>query len=145
MNLVRPISLVVVMSVIALLLVVLSSPQRLFEPLLADSISSQAVGGSAIQITLVDLIYFLAILLGVVGKALWDYLNQGLDGDAMSRRVLAIKVALSTIIAIMIYATAINALADSKIVSLAGISVAFQGGFFWQSLFQNLSETMRST
>lgn len=129
---------------ILVLLAVLGSPQSLFAPLLSESQAVQSAA-PAVQISAVDLIYFAAILLGVVGKALWDYLNQGLNGETMERRVLWIRVALSTIIAVLIYATAVNSLAESQVVTLAGISVAFQGGFFWQTLFQNLSETLRQS
>ena len=123
------------------LLLALSGPQHLFEPLLNAPPAAQSAD-SAVQITRVDLVYFAAILLGVIGKALWDALNQQLNGDTLSRRILLTRMALSIIIAVLIYATAINSVSDSKVLTLAGLSLAFQGGFFWQSLLQNLTETL---
>jgi hypothetical protein len=139
----RPTLLTILILTGILLLIALISPARLFTPLLSEGFTTQA--DAPIQISAVDLIYFTAILLGVVGKALWDHLNRGLDGQPSERRVLLIRIALSSIIAVLIYATAVNSLAESQVVTLAGISVAFQGGFFWQTLFQNLSETMHTS
>ena len=119
--------------------------QTLFQPLhLNGSLQSLEVPSASIQITLVDLIYFVAILLGVMAKAVWDYLNERLEGLTPPLRTLLIKIALATIIAVLIYSTAISNVPDSHVLTLAGISLAFQGGFFWQSLFQNLAQSFAS-
>ena len=141
MNTAKWIVLLLIAALAGALLLALSGPQHLVEPLLSAPAAAQS-SGSVVQITPVDLAYFAAILLGVIGKALWDALNQQLNGDVFSLRILLTRMALSIIIAVLIYATAINSVTDSKVLTLAGLSLAFQGGFFWQSLLQNLTETL---
>jgi hypothetical protein len=91
---------------------------------------------SRFAITIVDSVHSIAMLAGIAAKAAWDFSNKngrfGIDiGDA----------ATALLVAPIVYVGAASALAPhSKSVSLVGIGLAFQNGFFWQAVFATQAE-----
>lgn len=91
---------------------------------------------SRFAITVVDFVHSIAMLAGIAAKAAWDFSNKkgrfGIDiGDA----------ATALLVAPIVYVGAAAALAPhSKSVSLVGIGLAFQNGFFWQAVFATQAE-----
>ncbi len=89
-----------------------------------------------LSVTITDCIYGLTMLLGIAAKAAWDFSNKhgrfGIDwGDA----------ATALLVAPIVYVGAAASIAPlSKSVSLVGLGLAFQNGFFWQSVFATQAE-----
>jgi hypothetical protein len=106
--------------------------------------SSGGVGtGSAsprkrFDITFSDVAYGIAMLIGVGAKAVWDYENK-------YHRVGVnwLQVNLALLVAPVVYIGVSNALQSSsqEPVSLPRLALAFQNGFFWQTVFSSISES----
>lgn len=83
------------------------------------------------EITLVELIYGAALLVGIFAKAIWDYNSEhnhvGVDwSDTVTASIVA------PIVYVGVYA-ALKPVMSS--VTLVGLGIAFQNGFFWQTVF----------
>ena len=83
-----------------------------------------------VTITGTDLAYALALLAGILGKELWD----GVASGVVELRVPHLLTAF--IVAPLVHATLYRKLAHDEPVTLVGLSIAFQNGFFWQTIFQ---------
>lgn len=78
-----------------------------------------------------DIIYIVVMLLGIVGKALWDNLNSSNHTAGITSWELLAAIIVSPIVYANVQQRFLN-----DTVSLPGIALAFQNGFFWQALFQ---------
>jgi hypothetical protein len=78
-----------------------------------------------------DVIYGAAMVLGILGKEVWDHVNEhGRAGLDWTRLTAAL------IVAPVIYASVHDRFVPGR-VSAFGLAVAFQNGFFWQAVFAN--------
>ena len=110
------------------------------EELVNEAEESSTTGGpgdqkpARLNIGIADILYGLAMIAGIVAKEVWDYnIEHGKIGFNANR------VGAAMIISPIVYAgvhSAIQALTES--VTLIGLSVAFQNGFFWQSVFSGI-------
>lgn len=83
------------------------------------------------QITLVELIYGIALLVGIAAKAAWDFSDShGKIGINWNDTWGAFLVA--PIVYVGVFAT-LKPIMSS--VTLVGLGIAFQNGFFWQTVF----------
>ncbi len=84
------------------------------------------------NITWLDIIYALSMIVGILAKEIWDNINE----------TGAVTVKVPRLIAAIIVSPIIYAAVYSKFVqdelSLTGIAVAFQNGFFWQAVFRTV-------
>ena len=88
-----------------------------------------------IGITLMDIIYGVAMVAGIVAKGAWDYSQQH-DGQL---GIVWSKMAAALLVAPIVYVGVSAALEPlKKSLTLVGLGIAFQNGFFWQSVFANV-------
>ena len=88
------------------------------------------------QITPLQLVYGLVMIAGIVAKEIWDY-NQkyGKPGFRLS------SITGACIVAPIVYAAVQPHLAPlQESLTLIGICIAFQNGFFWQSVFATATQ-----
>lgn len=89
---------------------------------------------SQFDIRVQDLVYGLAMILGILAKAVWDHVNAkhkvGVDLTSLVGALL-----ISPIVYAGVYSTMVKR--DEKI-SLLGLAFAFQNGFFWQAVFSTV-------
>lgn len=87
--------------------------------------------GLNVRITPLQVFYGLVILAGVVAKEIWDYDQRyGKPGLRISSMTGALLVAPIVYTAVQPHVAPLH---DS--LTLIGIGIAFQNGFFWQSVF----------
>lgn len=89
------------------------------------------------QITPLQLVYGLVMIAGIVAKEIWDY-NQkyGKPGFRLS------SITGACIVAPIVYAAVQPHLAPlQESLTLIGICIAFQNGFFWQSIFATAAQS----
>jgi hypothetical protein len=107
-------------------------PARRSRPSLAARLNS--------QITALQLVYGAVMMIGIVAKEIWDYNHAyGKLGIRLS------NITVACIVAPIVYSYAerhIESLQDS--LTLVGICIAFQNGFFWQSIFATANEAATS-
>ena len=91
------------------------------------------------DIAFADAIYGIAMILGIAAKAVWDYENQyhkvGVDW---------LQINLALLVAPIVYIGVSSTLQSSSLsgkVGLPGLALAFQNGFFWQTVFSTLQES----
>jgi hypothetical protein len=86
---------------------------------------------------------FIAVLLGMVGKGAYDYL---LDGAPKNVRAYAAKTLAAVIVSPIVF-LGINSLGDFQIESQRGLwlylFLAFQNGFFWQTVIAKAGPAIR--
>lgn len=89
------------------------------------------------DITFADIAYGIAMLAGIAAKAVWDYENK-----YHKVGVNWLQVNLALLVAPVVYVGVNNALQSSakEPVSLSRLALAFQNGFFWQTVFSTLNE-----
>jgi hypothetical protein len=98
----------------------------------------QAPSRRRFDITFADVIYGIAMILGTAAKAVWDYENEyhkvGINW---------LQVNLALLVAPIVYVGVASQLQSSPkgTVRLSGLAVAFQNGFFWQTVFSTAQES----
>lgn len=83
-----------------------------------------------LNITLLDITYLLTMIMGILAKEIWDNINET---GAISIKIPRLIAAL--IVSPIIYAAIYSKLIQNQL-SLLGLAVAFQNGFFWQAVFR---------
>lgn len=87
------------------------------------------------KITLLDMFYAVAMMVGILAKEVWDHLNEtGKVGIVWQRLIGAM------IIAPIIYATVHSRFVQGEL-TLLGLALAFQNGFFWQAVFRTVQQS----
>lgn len=89
------------------------------------------------DITFADVIYGIAMILGIAAKAVWDYENQY---HRVGVNWLQINLALLVAPIVYIGVGSHLKLSGQGAISLSGLALAFQNGFFWQTVFSTLQE-----
>ncbi len=85
-----------------------------------------------LNITWLDIIYAMAMIIGILAKEVWDSINEtGTISIKVPRLIAAI------IISPIIYAAVYSKFVQDEL-SLPGIAMAFQNGFFWQAVFRTV-------
>jgi hypothetical protein len=86
------------------------------------------------DIKLPEVLYGLAMLVGILAKEVWDYqAERGTLGFVGSQMTAA------TIVAPIVYVGVHASIQPlTKSVTLVGLAIAFQNGFFWQSVFSSV-------
>ena len=82
-----------------------------------------------VSITWLDIAYALTVIIGIFAKEIWDNLNET---GAISIKIPRLIGAL--IVSPIIYSAIYSKLIPNQL-SLLGLAVAFQNGFFWQTVF----------
>jgi len=103
----------------------------------ASSEKEVAFGASPgwFKITWVDVFYAVAMLVGILAKEAWDQLNEtGKVGIVWQRLIGAL------IISPIIYATVHSRFVQGEL-TLLGLALAFQNGFFWQAVFRTVQQS----
>jgi hypothetical protein len=92
----------------------------------------KSMAPAVVNITWLDITYLLTMIMGILAKEIWDNINE--------TGVISIKI--PRLIAALIVSPIIYAAIHSKLIpnqlSLLGLAVAFQNGFFWQSVFRTI-------
>jgi hypothetical protein len=88
-----------------------------------------------VNITWLDIIYALTMLMGIIAKEVWDNINET---GAISIKILDLIAAL--IVSPIIYTAIFTRLIRDQL-SVLGLAVAFQNGFFWQAVFQTIQKS----
>jgi len=82
------------------------------------------------NITWLDVTYALVMIIGILAKEVWDNINEtGTLSIKMPRLIGAL------IISPIIYASVYSKFVVNQL-SLFGLAIAFQNGFFWQAFFR---------
>ncbi|HJQ23016.1 MAG TPA: hypothetical protein VKA60_03810 [Blastocatellia bacterium] len=85
-----------------------------------------------VKITAVDVIYALAMLVGIAAKEIWDSLNETGKLKLHPARLIG-----AILISPVIYAAVYSKFVQGE-VTLLGLALAFQNGFFWQAVFRSV-------
>ena len=85
---------------------------------------------SWLKVTKVDVIYGVAMLAGVVAKEIWDSINETGTYKIRVPRLLG-----AIIVSPIVYAAVYSQLTQGDL-TLLGLAIAFQNGFFWQAVFR---------
>ena len=85
---------------------------------------------SWLKISWIDLIYGTSMLVGILAKELWDAIND--TGQIKLRPSRAIG---ALIVSPIVYAGVYSSFSQGQ-VTLLGLAIAFQNGFFWQAVFR---------
>lgn len=96
---------------------------------LAESVKALAL--VKLNITWLDIIYAITMLVGILAKELWDGVNET---GVLNVKVPRLTAAL--IVSPIIYAAVYAKFIQGEL-SLLGLAVAFQNGFFWQAVFRS--------
>jgi hypothetical protein len=83
-----------------------------------------------VNITWIDVIYAVKMIAGIIAKEIWDSINETGTVNVKIPRLLA-----ALIVSPIIYAVVYSKFVKDEL-SLLGLSVAFQNGFFWQAVFR---------
>jgi hypothetical protein len=96
-----------------------------------------AVGAmpSWLKITPIDLVYGLAMLVGILAKEIWDSINETSRLSIRWGRLVA-----ALIVSPIVYAAVYTRFTQGQ-VDLLGLAIAFQNGFFWQAVFRTAQES----
>ena len=82
-----------------------------------------------VSITWLDIVYALTVIIGIFAKEIWDNINEtGTINIRIPRLIAAIIISPIT------YAAICSKLIQNQL-SILGLAVAFQNGFFWQAVF----------
>ena len=84
-----------------------------------------------LRITWLDVIYAIAMLVGILAKEVWDSLNE--TGQFQVR---VVRIALAFIVSPIIYASVYSRFVQDEL-TILGLALAFQNGFFWQAVFRS--------
>jgi hypothetical protein len=82
-----------------------------------------------INITVLDVIYLLVMLVGILAKEVWDTINE--EGSVKIRWP---RIIMALIVSPIVYVSVYTQFTQDEL-SLPGIGIAFQNGFFWQAVF----------
>jgi hypothetical protein len=85
---------------------------------------------ATMNIAWLDIAYLLSMIMGILAKEVWDNINETGAIDIKPSRLIA-----ALIVSPIIYAAIYSKLIRNQL-SLLGLAVAFQNGFFWQAVFQ---------
>ena len=88
-----------------------------------------------VNITWVDFVYALTMIIGIFAKEIWDNINET---GAISIKIPCLIAAI--IVSPIIYAAIYSKLIQNQL-SLLGLAVAFQNGFFWQAVFRTTQKS----
>jgi hypothetical protein len=88
-----------------------------------------------VSITWLDIVYALTVIIGIFAKEIWDNINE--TGTINIRIPLLIA---AIIISPITYAAICSKLIPNQL-SLLGLAVAFQNGFFWQTVFGTVQKS----
>jgi hypothetical protein len=83
-----------------------------------------------LNITWLDITYLLSMIMGILAKEIWDNINET---GAINIKIPRLISAL--IVSPIIYEAIYSKLIQNQL-SLLGLGVAFQNGFFWQAVFR---------
>jgi hypothetical protein len=83
-----------------------------------------------VNITWIDVIYAVTMIAGIIAKEIWDSINETGTVNVKIPRLL-----WALIVSPIIYAGVYSKFVKDEL-SLLGLSVAFQNGFFWQAVFR---------
>lgn len=86
------------------------------------------------NIAWLDVIYAFVMIVGILAKEIWDNIN---DTNQLNIRVPRLIAAL--IVSPIIYAAVYSKFTQGEL-TLLGMAVAFQNGFFWQDVFRTAQE-----
>jgi len=81
-------------------------------------------------ITRLDVIYAVAMIVGILAKEIWDNINETGTVKVQLPRIIA-----ALLVSPIVYAAVYSHLAKDEL-SLLGLAIAFQNGFFWQAVFR---------
>jgi len=84
------------------------------------------------DITVLDVIYAFVMIIGILAKDVWDNLNETSTLSIKWPRLIGAFIISPVIYASVYYKFVVNQL------SLFGLAVAFQNGFFWQAVFRTV-------
>jgi hypothetical protein len=84
-----------------------------------------------------EFILLLAMIAGIAAKNIWDNINKGSE-----ILVNPVQIVAALILAPMVYLAAAERLTKQKSLSLVSFFIAFQYGFFWQSIFDTAQNTI---
>jgi hypothetical protein len=88
-----------------------------------------------VNITWLDITYLLSMIMGILAKEIWDSINET---GTISIKIPHLIAAL--IVSPIIYVAIYSKLNQNQL-SLLGLAVAFQNGFFWQAVFQTIQKS----
>jgi hypothetical protein len=88
-----------------------------------------------VNITWLDFTYLLSMIMGILAKEIWDNINET---GAISIKIPRLIAAL--IVSPIIYAAIYSKLIQNQL-SLLGLAVAFENGFFWQAVFRTTQKS----
>lgn len=92
-----------------------------------------------LKITKIDVIYGFCMVVGILAKELWDSLNEFQRVTVRPSRIIA-----ALIVSPVIYAGVYSSFVQNQ-VSLLGMAIAFQNGFFWQAVFRTAQGNTNGT
>jgi len=85
-----------------------------------------------VNITWLDIVYAVTVIIGIFAKEIWDNINET---GVISIRFPRLMAAL--IVSPIIYGAIYTRLIQNQL-SILGLAMAFQNGFFWQTLFHTV-------
>jgi len=88
-----------------------------------------------VNITWVDTVYALTMIIGIFAKEIWDNTNET---GTLSIKIPRLIAAL--IVSPIIYAAIYSKLIQNQL-TLFGVAMAFQNGFFWQTVFGTVQKS----
>jgi len=87
-----------------------------------------------------ELFYFLALVLGVLGKYFWDYYEDKREGKAVAFE--APTIVISFIIAALVYYSIQQGIEkEANKLTTRGVMFAFNSGFMWQTILTSMNRT----
>ena len=88
-----------------------------------------------VNITWLDITYLLTMIIGIFAKDIWDNINEtGVISIKIPRLIAAL------IVSPIIYAAIYSKLIQNQL-TLFGVAMAFQNGFFWQTVFGTVQKS----
>ena len=88
-----------------------------------------------VKITLLDVIYAITMIAGILAKEIWDNINENNKLEVKLPRIIG-----ALIVSPIVYAAVYSQFAGE--LSLLGLAIAFQNGFFWQAAFRTAQGSM---
>ena len=92
-----------------------------------------------LKITWIDVIYGIAMLVGILAKEIWDSINETGTIKIRWARLLG-----ALIVSPIVYAAVYSRFTQGQ-VDLIGLAIAFQNGFFWQAVFRSVQAGYEGT
>ena len=88
-----------------------------------------------VNITWLDIVYALTVIGGIFAKEIWDNINETGTISVKIPRLIA-----ALIVSPIIYSAIYSRLIQNQL-SVLGLAMAFQNGFFWQTVFRTVQGT----